>query len=501
MNPRPIVLLVDDLAANRDTLRAVLGEETYRFIEAPDGEQALALAAASAPDLVLLDVVMPGIDGYDVCRRLRADPRLAEVPVIMVTALDDRASRIAGIEAGADDFVSKPYDRVELGARVRTITRLNRHRRLAEQRSQFQWVVEHAPDGYLLVSAQDEIHFANARARLWLGLPSDWQAAERETFLGVATRSFLRQPAESWRGWPEISSAPPMFPRLLVRPETPQAHAYILEVTVHENTGGRLVRLCDVAGRIAAQRDRRSFQVMMQHKLRTPLNSIIGPLELLAAGGADTDPVEQANWVTLAHDGAERLNLAVEDVLRFSEASRGGVPGGTFPVAGLAALVTSVAAGLNQPAVAVQVADEARSRSFPGSRETLEWVLFELLENSRKFHPRRAPAIEVRVRVERDQALTLAVRDDGVAISPEQLAHVGRPFFQGDKFFTGQTPGMGLGLASVCALAWQTGGACRVKNREDGPGVTVELQWPPAERVAGAATITLPQTDFARRLL
>jgi PAS domain S-box-containing protein len=84
------------------------------------------------PDLVLLDVIMPGMDGYEVCRRLRADPCLAEVPVIIVTALDDQASRLAGIEAGADDFVTIPFNRTELRARVRSITRLNRYRRLLE---------------------------------------------------------------------------------------------------------------------------------------------------------------------------------------------------------------------------------------------------------------------------------------------------------------------------------------------------------------------------------
>jgi DNA-binding response OmpR family regulator len=77
--------------------------------------------------------MMPGMDGYEVCRRLRADARLAEVPVIMVTALDDQASRLAGLEAGADDFITKPFNRAELRARVRTIARLNRYRRLTDR--------------------------------------------------------------------------------------------------------------------------------------------------------------------------------------------------------------------------------------------------------------------------------------------------------------------------------------------------------------------------------
>ena len=123
MKQPAIILIVDDVAANRDTLRELLDAPHYTVVEAGDGPTALRLAAEAPPDLVLLDVMMPAMDGYEVCRRLRADAHLAEVPVIMVTALDDEASRLAGIEAGADDFITKPFNSSELRARVRTITR------------------------------------------------------------------------------------------------------------------------------------------------------------------------------------------------------------------------------------------------------------------------------------------------------------------------------------------------------------------------------------------
>jgi PAS domain S-box-containing protein len=132
MNHPATILVVDDMVANRQTLCELLNTEDFRLIEAADGATALRLAAEAPPDLVLLDVIMPGMDGYEVCRRLRADTRLAEVPVIIVTALDDQASRLAGLEAGADDFVTSPFNRAELRARVRSITRLNRYRRLLE---------------------------------------------------------------------------------------------------------------------------------------------------------------------------------------------------------------------------------------------------------------------------------------------------------------------------------------------------------------------------------
>ncbi|MEN9561960.1 MAG: hypothetical protein RIR73_204 [Chloroflexota bacterium] len=128
------ILIVDDNAASRETLESVLGVDGYNLHMAEDGTQALEKADALHPDLILLDVMMPGMDGFEVCRRLRSTPGLEEVPIILLTALDDAASRIEGIQSGADDFLSKPFDRQELRARVATIIRLNRYRTLLEQR-------------------------------------------------------------------------------------------------------------------------------------------------------------------------------------------------------------------------------------------------------------------------------------------------------------------------------------------------------------------------------
>jgi diguanylate cyclase (GGDEF)-like protein len=132
MPEKSTILIVDDELVSRYTVEVLLTAEGYTLVFAENGKEALEKAAELIPDLMLLDVMMPGMDGFEVCQRLRANPRLAELPIVMVTALDDRDSRLRGIEAGADDFMSKPFDRAELRARIRTITRLNRYRRLVE---------------------------------------------------------------------------------------------------------------------------------------------------------------------------------------------------------------------------------------------------------------------------------------------------------------------------------------------------------------------------------
>ena len=144
------VLIVDDNPSARETLVAMLEGEGYDLQLAKDGIQALRMLKQLQPDLILLDVMMPALDGFEVCRRIRSTPQLAEVPIILLTALDDRDSLLRGIESGADDFLSKPPDRRELVARVRTITRLNRYRTLMEQRENIRHMAER------VVAAQEE---------------------------------------------------------------------------------------------------------------------------------------------------------------------------------------------------------------------------------------------------------------------------------------------------------------------------------------------------------
>ncbi|SRR6266487_709500 len=144
------ILIVDDEPTARETLVAMLEGEDYDLRLAKDGLEALQMLKQLQPDLILLDIMMPSLDGFEVCRRIRSMPQLAEVPIILLTALDSPDARLRGIEAGADDFLTKPVDRRELAARVRTITRLNRYRTLMEQRENIRQMAER------VIAAQEE---------------------------------------------------------------------------------------------------------------------------------------------------------------------------------------------------------------------------------------------------------------------------------------------------------------------------------------------------------
>jgi putative two-component system response regulator len=129
------ILIVDDESSGRDTLESILEPEGYILVMAENGYQAIEKAIAIQPDIILLDVMMPGMNGFEVCRRIRSEKQLAEIPILFLTALDDRQSLLSGLDAGADEFISKPFDRFELRARLLGITRLNRFQKLSEERS------------------------------------------------------------------------------------------------------------------------------------------------------------------------------------------------------------------------------------------------------------------------------------------------------------------------------------------------------------------------------
>src|SRR5258706_14022143 len=171
------VLVVDDIISNVKLLEAKLSAEYFEVSSAYNGIDCLAKIDEAQPDIVLLDVMMPGMDGLEVCRRIKSNPKTAHVPVVMVTALDQPSDRVAGLEAGADDFLTKPVDDAALFARVRSLVRLKMmtdELRMRESTGQGMGLIDPAetftennPSGRILVienRAESVAWFSNALA-------------------------------------------------------------------------------------------------------------------------------------------------------------------------------------------------------------------------------------------------------------------------------------------------------------------------------------------------
>jgi two-component system cell cycle response regulator len=178
------ILVVDDIAANLRLLEAKLLADYYEVIPASSGPEAIQAAFTQLPDVVLLDVMMPGMDGFEVCRRLKADIRTQHIPIVMVTALTDRAERVRALEAGADDFLSKPVDDATLAARLRALLRVKQVQDAWRQRAST------ARDLGLETPAEPEASVAGAEALVFAD--GEGEAAEVAAILeqdGIAVRS------------------------------------------------------------------------------------------------------------------------------------------------------------------------------------------------------------------------------------------------------------------------------------------------------------------------
>jgi DNA-binding response OmpR family regulator/two-component sensor histidine kinase len=475
----PHVLIIDDEMVSREALNALLVNEGYHLRFADNGVSGLAMAEASPPDLVLLDVMMPEVDGFEVCRRLRASSILAEVPVVMVTALDDRESRIAGIEAGADDFISKPVNRSELRARVRTITRLNRYRRLVARDAQLQWLLEQSRDGYVMMREDRRLVFANAKARMLLGLQAG-DEVDSVDFLESARRLYKLEPPAAWVAWAEGESGEAVF---LVRPESGTAAAFWVAVTeLHCAECGplsRLVQLRDVSRERASAIETAKLSRLIPHKLNTPLNHVSVSLSLLEEFTKCGElPSDFTELLTIARTGADQLTESVGDIMRYMSLSAEQRSSGRLSMTDLERLLAEVSAELGISTPRREIAEDCLHSSVALDDPALSLVIHELLENAKKFHPLGQPTIQCVVDRPAKDRVRLRIADDGVHLSPEQLARVFVPFDQAEKFPTGETPGMGLGLPLVRNLLWQIGGEIHLENRHDRAGIVVEIEFP-----------------------
>ncbi|MDM8569220.1 response regulator [Thiotrichales bacterium HSG1] len=477
MQKKGCLLIADDEKCGRRVLEILLEPEDYQLEFAVNGEEALQKAIELSPDLILLDVIMPKMDGFEVCKHLREHPKLAEVPVIMLTAIADRATRLNGIKVGADGFITKPFDKLELLARINSIIRLNRYRLLSTERMRFDWVVEQSDDGYLLLNTNDFIQYANSAARLYLGLLTE-NITSKSFSEYLTIQNFKQEPVAAWQNWPESNIGD--VPRYLVRPETQHSQLLWLQVYILEspfNDSNQLVRLCDVSKQMNLQQQMWTFQSLVSHKLRAPLNGLIS-LQLLGQKDMDLSSQKAHSLLGIASESAKRLQEQILDILRYLDSSQLTEHNDIFQLSELSTLLAKVQTDLELTPLSIQMDDDLVNKSIAFSSRGLELILHESFTNSKKFHPEQSPVLEILVTMTGDKMIMLSISDDGRHMSNQELNKVWIPYYQSEKYFTGEVKGMGLGLSMIAKLILSSGGSHRLYNRDNKPGVTLELLLP-----------------------
>jgi two-component system cell cycle sensor histidine kinase/response regulator CckA len=496
------ILIVDDEPPVREIIAGMLMDHGYYLAIAGSGSEAIARAVELTPDLILLDVMMPDIDGFEVCRRLRADPLLAEVPIVMITALNDRDSRLKGIEAGADDFISKPFSQAELQARVRTITRLNRYRRLLLERTQRQQAemetaqlyqkLQQYADGLEATVAQRTLELQRERDRTQsileaLGeavVVADWEGTIQYVNPAAVTLSgFTSDEAvgQDWQLWHRDAQSAKVYAEMQAVLRSGQTWRGELVYTREDGTpydaAVTVAPLFDSQDRsqpvgfVGVQRDitpikeaqrlKEQFISNVSHELRTPLSILT-----LVSGNLDTlydrlDDEKRRKMIRDIREHTQTLNSLVGNVLEISrlDSRRAAPERQLVDLARLARDEAQRQLPLIQKKSQVLSMVGVESLEVWGNEGQLRQVVSNLLNNAIKYTSNQGYLIcecQMRAGNIADSGwpgsadlpdgcwAALRVVDAGIGISQEDVPHLFERFYRVKA--QGNIPGTGLGL-------------------------------------------------------
>ncbi|MEO5339876.1 MAG: response regulator [Magnetococcus sp. MYC-9] len=499
LNPQAhAILIVDDEPVNIEVLNEIL-QDDYRILFATHGEEALEVASAQRPDLILLDVMMPGMDGREVCARIKADPDLRDIPVIFVTAMARDQHEMTGLEAGAVDYITKPVSPAVVQLRVRNHLELKQHReRLetlirertaelvqardsAKEREALLWtVLSSSLDAFIMMDVQGKVLEFNPAAETLFGfnraqligedlaefiIPSELRRPYRQALVRARMRVDGAPLFVSRRITTDGLRADGKIVDLEVTISTVVAHgqpvyaAFLRDITSATQLRRSLGAALDTAE--AAFRAKDLFLANMSHELRTPMNGVLGMIDL--ALGCDS-PDKAREFLSHAKSSSRLLLRVINDILDYSKIESGKLLMESVDFC-LEELLADVIQLFRQTAIdkELELVVSAPSQSLGllvGDRLRLQQVLVNLLGNAVKFtqtggiHVKTALIEQTEERVR----LQFSIQDTGIGIDAEQLSLLFSPFVQADSSITRKYGGTGLGLTICKRLVEMMGG-------------------------------------------
>ncbi len=364
---------------------------------------------------------------------------------------------------------------------------------LAAEHARFEWVVEHTDQGFLVISEQGNIIYANQQARTHLHIQPQTLSEQPVSFLETVEKYYHCYPEDAWKDWKAWNKVPPLLPedqqplRYLVQPETSVSSTLWLHVELitfsRDTTTDYLVCLRNVTEQMTTQRQMWTFHALISHKLNTPMSCLLNSLYLLQDKAKDRSKEEMREFATIAYNSAQRLHNQFRSIRHFLTTPNLAHPGNECRLQAIPQLITALCADVEIKTISISAIPEHDPQLRTAlSEQAVNLLLRQVLENAHKFHPQHNPVIEITLSLRAEEGLCLQVYDDGVTLSSDQLARVWAPYYQAERGFSGQVPGMGLGLAMVAMLLWSVGGSYHIYNRDPGPGVVVELVIPLIQR-------------------
>ena len=316
MKDKPVILVVDDQFQNIELLEAYLVLQGYEILKASSGQEALEKLAHNQIDLVLLDVMMPGMSGIEVLKKLRTDEKTKAIPVVMVTVLKETEDKVKALEAGCDDFISKPFDKIELLARVKSILKISYYRRQLEEKEAFKAVVDKVSDGIAICSPDYLIKDSNTAILKYLNITDPAKVNLVETLFKNYSVSIRKEALM------DLAVTHKTFD--VVRQKSETAEELYLEVSLNviKNSAGELLSIVFILRDVTAARVeeflRQDTLALISHKLRTPLGVISGNIALLQNGSYGALNEEQKKAIDTISKQSSLLVSIVEELLGFT---------------------------------------------------------------------------------------------------------------------------------------------------------------------------------------
>ncbi len=456
---KQVILCVDDDRKNLELLEALLTPRGYDLRLAGTGEEALKNVAAEPPDLILLDIMMPGMSGLTVLEKLRADEGTRLIPVVLLTSLSATEDRIRGIEAGCDDFISKPFDKNELLTRVKALLRGSFYRRALDEREKFEAVIQEMGDGVIVCRPDGTITSINHSAKEYLGLAEGANFVDR--IFEKYTVSIERE------GVTDLSVKRKNFD--IQRKETEAFKSLYLEarMDVLRAPSGEISSVVVVLRDVTSERTEefmaQDFLALIAHKFNTPVTVVREALDLVkndVPEGPNQEVLKAAETkIRDIHNLSQRLIFILEAQ---SKGLRGNLS--------VSLIENKLFAAIEKLNKSCKI-EAAVEKHISAPRVAL-WkaiVLEELLENAYRF--RGKDPLRLRITVCDD---FMEVADNGAGIPAEERKKIFEPFYQIYKYFHGNIPGLGLGLTLVKKLVELNKGKIEVES-EIGKGTTFKV--------------------------
>lgn len=419
------ILIVDDQPINLDILSKTLTIAGFKVTVAIDGESAIEQANYHPPGLLLLDVRLPDIDGFETCTRLKANPRTQDIPIIFMTALDEPADKVKGFSLGAVDYITKPFQQEEVLARVRTHLKLQNLSKTLEQQNQ---------------QLREEI---TARA----AAESALRHVNKELQQEIRDRILAEEELKQYRNHLEA----------LVQART-------LELTqVNDQLTLAMQELAERAEDLTrSNAELEEVAYIASHDLQEPLRMVSSYTQLLARRYQGQLDAKADKYIHYAVDGASRMQILINDLLDYSRVGRRGK---LFQPTECQQVVSQAKANLQ---VAIRESHaQIRSDNLPqvmGDCTQLVQLFQNLLSNAIKYRRDDPPRIQITAKP-RSSAWLFAVQDNGIGIDPK---HLERIFFIFQRLHHREEyPGSGIGLAICKKIVERHGGQIWVESEPE----------------------------------